>query len=247
MKKRPAKKPVEDIEERGEDKIPPPASQALRAPTKPGEPLRVEEFPPLEEVARLSCLLANGSLPTSSEAARRLAAAALDIWTQCRDELRTSQERSAAFWKSQDESNNRVTEVYNVVNAFLSANGATQYVGADRVTWKEVISILAHETSTKSARVELERIVAEQLVGLSVWGSWTLEHFKDLGFDQWSFPSLILAVAQGRQERERAELSEKMRENARLSAEARRKKREMDEWGILAGDEKNSTSPKKPT
>lgn len=247
MKKRPAKKRATDGDDRSDAQMEAPATPALRAPTLPGSPLRVEEFPSLEETARLSCLLANGDLPRSGGATRSLAAAALEIWRACRDELRESESISAAYWKSRDETEAGLREALDAVKTFLIENEGSHLVGAKKVSWKEAVALLAHATSKKSAVAELERIVSEKLAGRSFWKSWTLKHFKNRGFDNLSFPSLIQEVAEDRARRRAEALSEQMREKARRSVESRRQREGNSEWGSLAAGKKIPTIRKKST
>lgn len=235
MKKRSAKKQAKDSKPREDSEITCPMEVPLRAPTRPGSPLRVEEFPTLEEVARLSCLLANGSLPTSPDTARKLAAAALEVWRGCRDELTEAVERSATYWKSRDESATRLSEAHHEVNAFLSQNKGNHLIGANRVSWDEAIAVLAVASSKKAATAELKRIVSTHLVGSEFYSSWNLNHFEELGFDPLSFPTVILSVAEERARLAAEARSAAMREKARIGVEKRKAKKEAKEWGKLSG------------
>jgi hypothetical protein len=140
-----------------------------------------------------------------------------------------------------------LNESFEEVNKFLSENEGSHLIGANRVSWVEALAVLAVATSKGLAKAELERTVLEKLVGQSPWGKWTLDDFKTYGFDSLSFPSLILVVTEER-ERSRTEArSKEMRKKAQLSVEARKRKREIDEWGSLVPGEEIRGYPKKAT
>lgn len=247
MKRGSAKKQAKNPKPEKNSEITRPVEVLLRAPTLPGSPLRVEEFPTLEQVARLSCLLANGSPPSSPNAARSLAAASLEIWRGCRDELAETLERSAAYWNSRDQSASRLSDTYEAVNAFLSDNEGTHLIGADRVSWDEAIAVLSSASSKRAATAELERIVSTNLAGREPFTSWNLDHFKELGFDPFSFPTLIRSVAEDRARHKAEARRAEMKHLARLSSESRKRKKETEEWGTLATGKETPTSPKKST
>lgn len=183
------------------------------------------------------------SLPDWDKKTDTLVQSALSLWLAARDCINEHKQRSDNYWEKMDKSQQGIERGYAQVKLRLEKMGASVLAdqllreenGFKGLSWEETEKLVFPHSTPKIRRGQLDALVSDALLGTEGWWRlWTLDHFKDLGFNYMALVTLIQHFDYKEIEREKDEISNRMKE-----VRAQRPKK--SKWGILSA----STSRKK--